>query len=70
MEIRSQPNDICPDFVVLHHTLDLEFLDAVAHRDQFGSPPDKAVHLNRSDTLLHFGHVCFVVPLEMRKGKK
>ncbi|KAG7237187.1 hypothetical protein INR49_032685 [Caranx melampygus] len=53
---------ICTHFVVLHHAADLQLLDAIAHWDQFGLPPQKPVHADAADALLHLGHVRLVIP--------
>lgn len=42
--------------------VDLELLDAVADGDELGSTPEKALHLNGADELLHLDHVGGVVP--------
>ncbi|TNN76852.1 hypothetical protein EYF80_012905 [Liparis tanakae] len=56
--------------VVLHHTRDLELLDAVTHRDQFGRSPQQTVDRHRADALLQLHHVRLIVPLEQGKEKR
>lgn len=34
---------VCPHLVVLHHALDLQLADAIAHRNQLGAPPGQPV---------------------------
>lgn len=54
---------VCAHLVVLHHTVDLQLLDAVAYGHQLGGTPHKAVCLHGAHTLLQLAHVRLIVPL-------
>lgn len=49
-------------FLVFDDTHDLQFLDAVADGNQFGSSPQKTVHNDATYFALHLGHVGLIVP--------
>jgi hypothetical protein len=49
------------DLLVLDNQVDVELLDTVAERNQFGSSPDETVLLNTADILLKLSHVRLVI---------
>lgn len=56
--------DVCPNFIILYYTLDLEFLNAITYWDQLRCSPHEPIHLDRPHTLLHLRHVSLIIPLQ------